>query len=1230
MDGPPSADAHAASQARLSSLRAEVEAAKDASQKAALLHEIGVLHERLGNDPAAVKDYLEAFNHDPTFRPPLFALARLFERRRSFANLGRLYEAEAKSAQSGRDRASALIDQAVLSADQNGDRAGALTTLVEATKADPTSLDAALMLELDGRAAADPDLVTRVLAIRAEQVADPMLKSLLYTELAWDQAERGELDEAFETIRRAVALPQGRFRALSQMERLARTHERTEDLVPALEGQAVLALAAARGEDRGQGSGAFSVTRFATEQKAGAEAAALLYEAARLRLAHGDALGAAQSLAQALTIRPDDVLLHQQHLLACEIAGDLDSAAAEAQRLLSHGAEGRFAAQLHFRLAEIAQAGGDVNGATRELRAALDADPGSAVVVAMLDDLLLDTGNHAERLAAFEARGESRELPNEARVAAFWRGARIAAEDLHDFPRARAYFERAIALAEDKVTVLRDLYGTAIRHGAWDAARDALRVLRLLPVDEEERSALWYDLHHLLRYELGDEESADSVLTEALEVEACIGWAPDLARIHAARAGNEALLARAHVALAGRALEEETAAAHLCGAARASIRAGDQDAAVARLREALERSPGHRYAVALLEELLIARGEAEEAVKLLRDAAEAQAGAKAAEMNLLLAGAAAEASQDPKLAAKTYEQAVDADPTGLSPLLALRRLALRSGDGDLLLRAREGLSERELGAGEPGWATLELAEHYDLVADKPELAESRYRAALDGPSVAVNAAVALSLAPASSVDPRSRIDAYLKLLGSAQEGPATVGLLRGIVAEGLYKRSDVGAAEEAATRLLDAAPNDAGGAWGRIVSTGGGAADLTARADAWVSLANAAEDPGTRAALILTALRAKLVAQGDEAVDDAFLLAQEIGAATPDAAASAVALDETLAAGDDAESRVEALSARLVHAGNRSGGPLEAAVGRALVAAGRPDDAIRRLRRVLSKDSEDLASWEALRVAAREVDHWEEVVRACDELAARLEGDFKAQLLEEGAAVLMDELGRDREAEERLRVCVDVDVARPIAFYRLHDLLAERGDTEGLLQIVTARIDALDDPAELSRLYYEQARLLRSQGDREGAKGALENLLLLEENHVGGLALSVEILGLARTVGAGGRIPQSPRFLRGRSALSKEALASRRGGLPREEARRSRSRAGGAGDAHRARPRRREPLRPHGGHRGAGTALASGRRCAAPCRGGHRGRGKGRRPAPRGVDPSRRAGRRQRRRASAP
>ncbi|RLB49562.1 MAG: hypothetical protein DRJ42_20775 [Deltaproteobacteria bacterium] len=1087
---------------RIARLRAELEATTDPEQQASLHQEIGVIAEfEVGNPGGAVKEYLAAFNLAPTFRPPLFSLTRIFERKRSFNNLGRLHEAEATNAPNDADRASALLDQAAIAAGQSGDFADALAKVSEAYELDPTSGDVCLMLELEARRATDPDLMLKALEARAVESHDPVLQSLLLTELARDQAEQGAIDDAFETIRRAVALPNGRYRALVQMERLARAHDRTEDLIPALEGQALLADAAAKGQDRGQGSGAFSVRRFATEAKAGAAAAALLYEAARIRLsAHGDAAGAAHSLAQALAMSPDDVLLHQTHMLACELAGDLESAAAEAQRLLEEGAEGSFGASLHFRLAEIAQATGDESGAKVALASALAADPGSAAVAAMLDDLLIDLEDHEGRALALEGRGAAEAVSTEGRARALLRAAEISATDLVDFDRARKSYDQAVSLAEDKVTLLRELYGAAVRSGSWDAARDALRVLRVLPVDEEERSALWYDLHHVVRHELGDAEGADALLSEAMEVEACASWAPYLLRLHAARSRDWPLLAEAHVALADRTTDDEAAGAHLAAAGRAVLRVGDEARAMELLRRALERSPGHRYAVPLLEELLIANGEAEAAVALLREAAEAQAGARAAELNLLMAGAAAEASGDAKLAAETYEQATDQDPTSLAPLLALRRLAIQEGDVDLLLRSREGLSERELSGGQAGWATLELAEHYDLVANKPELAEARYRAALGAPTVAASAAAALSLSPAKEVAASARIEAYRTLLDAAPEGPARVGLLRAITAEGSHKRSDMAAAAEAAKALSERDPSDVMAAWARI--TGG--AIGSERADAWVNLATAADDPETRAELTLLGLRAKLVAQGDDAVDDAFLLAQEIGAATPEMAASGIALDETLAAGDDPEARAEALGARLLHAG-KGGGPLQAAVGRALVAAGRPDEAYRNLRAVLDEDPKDLSSWEALRLAARDAEQWADVVTACDTLAEVCDGELEAQLLEESAAILMDEMEGDAEAELRLLRAVEIDVTRPIAFGRLHDLLAERSDTEGLAELVAKRIGALDDPEELVKLFYEQARLHRSQGAREEALGSLENLLMLEPDHVGGLALSVEI-----------------------------------------------------------------------------------------------------------------------------
>jgi tetratricopeptide (TPR) repeat protein len=105
----------------------------------------------------------------------------------------------------------------------------------------------------------------------------------------------------------------------------------------------------------------------------------------------------------------------------------------------------------------------------------------------------------------------------------------------------------------------------------------------------------------------------------------------------------------------------------------------------------------------------------------------------------------------------------------------------------------------------------------------------------------------------------------------------------------------------------------------------------------------------------------------------------------------------------------------------------------------------------------------------------------------------------------MDHLEQDEQAEPRLRSALALDPARPIAYARLHDVLADRGDESGLLALIGARIEVTDDPTDLTPLFYEQARLHRSQGDYDGAFAALENLLLLETQHLGGLALLVEL-----------------------------------------------------------------------------------------------------------------------------
>jgi hypothetical protein len=1128
----PEARARAAEQ-RIEALRAEMDASADRGRQAILQYEIGHITETaLANEPQAVREFLSAYNLDPQFRPPLIALLSIFERRRSTKNLARLYDAEARSATSPREAASALADRAVLMADQLGEAGEARQLLEAAFEQAAEAQDIALLLEHQLLIEGDRDAAFKVMAARAELVADPVLATLLRLEVARAKEDAGDVDGALSVLRAAVTTPAARWRVLEQLERVARRAGRHPERIVALEGRAKLAAAEARGEDQGQGSGAFSVQRFTDQARAAAAAAAIYRDAGRARIAHlADAPGARRDYDAALELRPDDPLLHHERMIACELEGDLESASKEARYLLDAGVSGPPAAALHFRLAENAQASGDAAAALGHMRDALGADPGSAVAAAMLDDLLRGSGDVAAAIDQLAARAEAAE--GESRSQRYWEAAQLASE-VPDAERAKTLYESAAAAAADPIPILREMYGAALRLGDAPAARTAAEALLDKEIEDVERSALMRDLHELLRIVLEDEAAADAVLDRALASKAAAGWAPDLARLHGALRGNGALAAKAHLALAERAADAETAAAHLCAAARMQMRSQDTDGAVTTLRNALARSPSHPYAVSLLEEVLRARGDAGELVRLLKEAAEASDAPRAAEARLLLAGAAAEAAEDLDKAIQTYEEAADRDPTSLAPSLALKRLAENKGDRELVLRALEVLSEREITNGAPGRHTLALGEHYDLISRQPSLAEPPLRKALASEPVALHAAVDLALLPPANGDPSARLAGLARVLEKSGDD-ARVGILREIA--GAAIATDPSAAEEKIRELRQRAPRDAWTpfAWMRVLARKTGEERApTDRADAWLALGHATDDPEAAGDILLHGLRSTAIAKGEAGLDDGVILAHEVVAVAPDSLASSVALDETLSAGDDPEGRADALSKWLEHAGSAGKLALEAARGRALGAAGRAREATEVLLRVAAAEADDLASWEAARVAARDAQAWPVVVEACDRLAHLIEDkELASMLLEESAAVLMDELKQDERAERRLRRVLAIDARRPIAYGRLHDLLADREDDAGLLQLVEARIELLDDPEELGKLYYEQARLLRGLGQRSEALDALDNLLMLDDEHVGGLALLVELqvqqenwggaVEALRTLAAAGDVPDSQR-----------------------------------------------------------------------------------------------------------
>src|SRR5260370_42172041 len=96
-------------------LQAEQDQATDPQQKALLLHELGVIEERAGEEMEAAREFLAAFNAHAQFREPLEGLVRLLERRKSVKNPPKRLDSRLRGAHTPEAKAPELVQQAACS-----------------------------------------------------------------------------------------------------------------------------------------------------------------------------------------------------------------------------------------------------------------------------------------------------------------------------------------------------------------------------------------------------------------------------------------------------------------------------------------------------------------------------------------------------------------------------------------------------------------------------------------------------------------------------------------------------------------------------------------------------------------------------------------------------------------------------------------------------------------------------------------------------------------------------------------------------------------------------------------------------------------------------------------------------------------------------------------------------------------------------------------------------------
>ncbi|MDB4972813.1 MAG: Exonuclease SbcC, partial [Myxococcaceae bacterium] len=181
------------------------------------------------------------------------------------------------------------------------------------------------------------------------------------------------------------------------------------------------------------------------------------------------------------------------------------------------------------------------------------------------------------------------------------------------------------------------------------------------------------------------------------------------------------------------------------------------------------------------------------------------------------------------------------------------------------------------------------------------------------------------------------------------------------------------------------------------------------------------------------------------------------------------------------------------------------ALARARIAQGDPASALGPIEEVLSRKPQLLAAWELAHVAARQANRPALLADAAEKLAEAVDGELSLELYEESATVRMDELDDSEGAERLFAQVLSISPRRVHAYERLHDLLLNRGALDRLVSLLRRRLQLVDHPEDLIRLYYELARHERKRGQLAAALEALDNVLMLDDEHLGALGLSAEI-----------------------------------------------------------------------------------------------------------------------------
>jgi len=1064
-------------------------------------YEIGEILEEKGDEASAVKAYAKSLQSDPTLKPNLFAIRRVFEERKLWPNLLKLLDAEIRFAHSEAERAELLVEKGLLLEDQVGDRAAAIDSFEKAAAAAPESVPAWAALEKIFARGDSQNLgeLARVLRGLAEATPEAGRKAALFLELGkMQESIGGTVDDALGWMRRAFEVGHQPERFLDEIERIADAAGRHEDVLWTLESRIAL-LDLAKADKAGDVP---SLQRLDTRDRV------IALRRRQMQVARdglSDLARAFAYLEQAAHLVSDELILLLDGIDLAEPLGRWDDLAAMlARRAANAPATARTAIDLD-RADSLRQAGRvvEADAVEAEISAAMPQHLGLLVA---RERRAMHAQDGVQLAQLYVAETEIAVAANDSIWAATASTqAGLLAERIGAQPEAEAAFVRALQLVPGFRPAADALDRFYSRVGK--PADQAQLLERELDRAGDQPARVEYLLDRLVA--VRSERLADLAGAAQAQRRLCERRPDDLAlrlRLLELLRGSErwAELAEELGRLADGASSDERRAELLVEQAEVFERQlSDEPHALAAYKAVLAVAPSDPRASEAFERLSRRRTQSSPsetspavwddlAAALRREADSSMHPERTGSVLLKLAEIHEVERRRPDDAAQVYRDVLDRTPGSPVALRGLERAYRGLGDDANRAEVMEAEAQTLSDVGSRAGALVTLGELYEDRLHDDDHADEAYARALALADETEAPSAVLTAAAAHASVGQLRTAVRRKQAGPIGNALARIATLAPAAAPALGE-------EHAWLLRLSGEPTDALARLEPLLSDGANASvgvrlqELrlqAARGPEALSaslegLAQAVSDPAVRGALLF---RSGILAEAQGRRAEADRRLRQAQLSQPSDGAIAVALAEL--GGDTTVLKDRVRLSRGVLA-------VEIRVERArlLAAEGNLVEALDELRLAIGDEPRHLPALELVRRLAKAGGDEELFARASVRLALELQEAERAAMLYAEAATAFTERGLLREAAGAHRSVLDHTPLDGAAFTRAKALLAELDDKSALVELFTHRLASADDVQDRIKLFLDRAEVLRAAGDIDAAEADLRAVVDLEPDH---------------------------------------------------------------------------------------------------------------------------------------